>query len=421
MLGKNSQCWKDLKAKTRFTSYNDHVKAYKHRDRLWFWNSLYDLEKDLDESVKRYFSQRPDPSLCPSNCFMIDLFKSTDLAVNLRQRWVGSSGTEILEALQNPPRDACVQVFIWHIMRDIGISPPLVDAFGLGLGISPQFFKALYLLLKGKPLEQDLTKHEIELRPLRSDFVVIGNAVITISRYQPSETNSVPVVLIAGNWIPDERRWSVSDCVDQDLRETPALQPPVGENLHRGMLSLALQAHIAGRISQRVYDDIKDGCWGYSYFELLKVLLKRDDIRGKSGDTLSFVVLLPLMQLDVLWIRRSCRLLRLILPNAGSERGVDIARIHADRRSLRRSVENVEDSLDHLTMHSTWPNLKAWLREPVYQDVEQQMRQCFRQARRLEAEARDYLQLEAGLLALRESQTSIELSNQQIQEGKRRE
>ena len=41
------------------------------------------------------------------------------------------------------------------------------------------------------------------------------------------------------------------------------------------------------------------------------------------------------------------------------------------------------------------------------------------EARRLEAEIRDYLQFEVGDLSLRESKKSIELSVSQIQEAKR--
>ena len=109
----------------------------------------------------------------------------------------------------------------------------------------------------------------------------------------------------------------------------------------------------------------------FSYIELLEEPLRRDDTRGMSGNTSSFVVLLPLMQLDVLWIQKSCRLLRLILQDAGSGgAGIDIIRIRADHRPLRRSVEDIEYSLDHLKTHVTWEEINVWLKQAVYEKIE---------------------------------------------------
>ncbi len=363
---------------------------------------------------------------------MFELFKGADLAVNLRASRLDALGLGILQSLQHPPRDVCVQVFIWQVYGTEDISQQLVDAFGLGLGISPQFFKALNLLAKGKPAEEDIPTHKTELRPLRSDFIVMGNAAITISRYQDRGENSVPVVLIAGNLSPKTRTDSVLDCVDQELREAPTSKLPMGEvpdSREPDSQTMSIDRYMPCDRSSQLYDFLSGtvreftgfDTWFFSYCELLGQLLRRDDIQRKSDNTLSFVAILPVLQLDGLWIRKSCRLLRLKLPNLGSDADVDITGVHADRRSLRRLVEDVEDSLDHLRMHVTWEGIKKCLKQPIYKNVEQQVKQCCRQARRLEAEARDSLQLEAGLLALQESRKSIELSNYQIQEGKRGE
>lgn len=139
--------------------------------------------------------------------------------------------TDRLEALRGPAKDVCVQTLIRHIPSNGYISPPPVNAFGLGLGIGPQFFKALYLLAKGQPVEEDVKKHETDLRPLRSDFVVTGNPAVTISRCRLSERGSVPLVFIAGNLAPDDLKTSVLDCVDQELWEAPAFQLPAGEKI----------------------------------------------------------------------------------------------------------------------------------------------------------------------------------------------
>ena len=52
-------------------------------------------------------------------------------------------------------------------------------------------------------------------------------------------------------------------------------------------------------------------------------------------------------------------------------------------------------------------------------EIENTRHLVLKEACRLEAEIRDYLQVQAGHLALLESRKSIELSNYQIQESKR--
>lgn len=59
------------------------------------------------------------------------------------------------------------------------------------------------------------------------------------------------------------------------------------------------------------------------------------------------------------------------------------------------------------------------LEGPLYLDFLERRSGFVEEARRFESELRDYLQLEGSRLALEESKKSIELSNYQIQEGKR--
>lgn len=399
------------------------MRAYENSHHASLWNLLFDLEQDLDRWRTRPLELEPDSQ----SCLLLDIFKGSDLAVELRRRWLGTCGTEVLETLRDPPREVCGQVLVWHISEAEIISPRLTDALGLELEISPQYFQALYLLVKGQPPEDRLRGHETELRPLRSDFVVMSNAIIFIGRNRHSERDSVPVVLVAGNF-----------CADQELWDAPPLQPATMETLPRveGVyIYKPVQRYIsvndgAARRTRTINLRARANSWIVTYSELLDEFLRRDVLREMTGDALSFTVLLALMQLDILWIRQSCRLLRRTLADTGSMADAHITRIQEHRQSLRRSVEDAEDSLDHLKRYIDWQRNYEWLQNPVYvflkQQVEQQVEQCCVQARRLEVEARDSLQLEAGLLALQEtrlslqeSRRSIKLSNQQIQEGKR--
>lgn len=62
---------------------------------------------------------------------------------------------------------------------------------------------------------------------------------------------------------------------------------------------------------------------------------------------------------------------------------------------------------------------KEWLEGNVYLSMIQACKHVIDEARRLESEMRDHLQLQVGNLSLEESRKSIELSNFQVQEGKR--
>ena len=55
----------------------------------------------------------------------------------------------------------------------------------------------------------------------------------------------------------------------------------------------------------------------------------------------------------------------------------------------------------------------------AYLKIKRETSQIHNEARHLDTEVRDYLQLIVGSLSLEESRKSIELSNHQLQEGKR--
>ena len=342
------------------------MRAYYENDDGSLFKLLYDLELNLDDWTKRTPDSGPQAEY--QSCLLLEMLKGSDLAVELSRRWVGICGTEVVEVLRDPPRGACLQVFIWDIPEVELISPRLVDAFGLTLRISPQFFRALFLLVNRQHAKEE--EHETELRPLRSDFVVMNNAVVFIGRNRPSERDSAPVVLIAGNltpkfagkMIPDTRMDSILDCVDQELWNARPSQVPAVEVIpcveaklcYAPVHGYAARDRGAARGTRTFTHAARKNSWVFSYSDLLNELLKRDSLRDMARDKLSFIALLPLMQLDILWIRQSCRWLRPILPNAGSEANVDVPRIHEYRQLLRRLVEDAEDSLDHLRTHITW-------------------------------------------------------------------
>ena len=75
--------------------------------------------------------------------------------------------------------------------------------------------------------------------------------------------------------------------------------------------------------------------------------------------------------------------------------------------------------MSHFERYVSAKNPKYLPESSAYLKVKQETSQIHNEARRLDAEVRDYLHLVVGNLALEESRKSIELSNQQILEGKR--
>ena len=95
------------------------------------------------------------------------------------------------------------------------------------------------------------------------------------------------------------------------------------------------------------------------------------------------------------------------------------SKLHHERFWLRRSVENSEDDMNHFEKYISAEDANYLPDSSVYLGIKQETDQIHNEARRLDTEVRDYLQLVVGNLSLEESRKSIELSNHQIQEGKR--
>ena len=168
------------------------------------------------------------------------------------------------------------------------------------------------------------------------------------------------------------------------------------------------------------------------YTRLLNWCLKDEEEPIAGLTDLLVKPLVPLLYLDIFRIRKLCKVLRLKYQQvqrstkfewdpAGWEK--ELEKIYSDTRKdrvrLRAMVDDSEDGLNHSLryIHSQtsadWPLNQSWLK------VQGNLRTTHEAAHRFEAQLRDYLQLHVGELALRESKKSIELSDRQIEEGKR--
>ena len=90
------------------------------------------------------------------------------------------------------------------------------------------------------------------------------------------------------------------------------------------------------------------------------------------------------------------------------------SKLHQERFWLRRSVEDSNDGMNHFERYISAKDANYIPESSAYLEIKQETGQIHDEARRLDAEVRDYLQLVVGNLSLEESRKSIELSNNQI-------
>lgn len=88
------------------------------------------------------------------------------------------------------------------------------------------------------------------------------------------------------------------------------------------------------------------------------------------------------------------------------------------RLQLRRTLEEAEDHVNQIFRYLGSEVDTDWSKEPSYVGIRADWMSLIGEARRLETEVRDYMQLVVGNLSLEESRRSIELSHLQIREAK---
>ena len=149
------------------------------------------------------------------------------------------------------------------------------------------------------------------------------------------------------------------------------------------------------------------------------------DKEEEQADEFTKLILKPLIALiylSVFSIRNCCENLRLkyrnLLWNA-AKMDEDVNALHDERHRLRALMEESEDDLSYLRRYVCSQISAERISDKSWRKAEADLVQIHQEAGRLESQVRDYMQLQVGELALQESKKSIELSNQQMEEGKR--
>lgn len=165
-----------------------------------------------------------------------------------------------------------------------------------------------------------------------------------------------------------------------------------------------------------------------NYTRLLNWCLKNEVDPAVGDVSLVLKPLIPLLYLSIFRIRDFCKGVREVYDDLQRSAGLDwgeatsdriISDLPRNRLRLRAMVEESEDGLSHFLRYIRSQKSADWLLNGSWLKVEEDLKTTHQEAGRLEAQLRDYLQLQVGELALQESEKSIELSTRQIEEGKR--
>ena len=326
------------------------------------------------------------PSLT-SPCTIYDLKEGEDSALTLDQRCCESSPTRVVQSLRAPPANVCTQILLCpHLFnRDC------IETFGLALGLRREYLKAVFEAHPARsanmPQSMTYNRETYAGRYLHSqDFVTMGEAVATVCHeHTDSARKGISTVIIVGAMESYEDIHDLIRKRDNSLEEC------------------------------RVQ-------WATCYQRTLEGLLKWPQIPMDCISVAPLIALLPLLSMNAFYVRRECWRIRnsrgeLMRPFR-NELPAFAEPIKAERLHLRTYIEAMEDAWMRF-IHYLMVNGMDLRQDPRFSFSGKAYEDEIDAARRLEGELRDYLQLEVGELALQESKKSIDISNFQIQEGKR--
>ena len=418
----SQQCWKDVKAETGYSSYKSFLEALpdsgpqfkalreeieidEYRDtfgKVHVYNILRDGGVSISINLRGCGEDTGIPYRNRNRTIILD----NDL----------ESCAQLVRNLRSPPDNTQARIIVWLIPRSFNLHPGLVDAIGLGLKIQPAIFDILLsMVVEGTS--------KFSCRRLGPDYVIIGNSIATVVRnYIPN--GRVPPALFVAK-------------VHDGMTDSSSLSP-APYKFYDDMVIEALTTEIYGSIlpcraanEMRSLEDLAPDSSGYLdrlsnhvYLNILRKYVQKGAGVDAQNDSPLQNAILPLLHLEVLHLHAQCRITQreLLLAHRATVtfykqlyyQTLDVARFE-----LRRMLEGLEESKIGFVKFARLQNLPKWLEGRLWMEQEEEIIKAVSEARAVEAEARDFMQLEIGNLSILESRKSIQLSNQQMSEAKR--
>ena len=150
-------------------------------------------------------------------------------------------------------------------------------------------------------------------------------------------------------------------------------------------------------------------------------ILKRQSWKSLEDECPAQYGLLPLLKFIQIKLQNRCdKTLVLFLEMVSDSTHDDPELLYIYKQSLRRQIEEAESQEEHLLAYfSSQGGTEYSLKSILYQGIRTSNRRVIREARRVDKEINDYVQLEVGRGARRDSRELRKMSSLQIQETKR--
>ncbi len=409
------QCWRDVKAETGFSSYREFLEALPRTgprfDRLLYVRSYRPYWSDTGE------------------VFVLDILQDGSTSISLQIQNGDDSparrfSTQLLQNLRSPPENVPARIVFWSVSRRFNsLNPDMMDALGLGLDVHPSFFESVLRLGPSK---------RTGWRPNRLYPIKIGDYIATVARNYRPVGRAPPVLLVAGASHLNYRIWKEPPSSflyrSDDRRKTY-------EEAYSKAVVKVLNEDLGDKVSPYHCDvnRFPQGSLVSPVRYYLRVIgsYTQKSCRLDSGDdALLWMAILPLLNLEVLRLRVQRELFNSIflqvqysveLSQFSKEdsKQKDYDTLDEQRFWLRRRLEDLEENSNHFIRFVQSQDAAKWLECKEWINQEKVIREALTEARAMEAEARDYMQLQIGNLSILESRKSIQLANQQIKEAKR--
>ena len=400
------QCWKDVEAETGFSTYASFLESSPDEGGLY---------KNLMDDLR-----------CGSNfdggeVFVLDILKNGSLSMNLRlqeKETPATRPTQLLQCLQSPPEDIPARVVLWSILDPGFPSAAMIDALGLGLKIDPPFFETVLSTVGLVFRWRSSRLKDPSIGDSKSRYLKVGDSLATVARNYRSEGSVPPVLLVVEAVINPKDRIKKVRKMAYDLVKDIWNEGSGGSlSFHRSPVDKPAPSSLASMSSSQ-------------YLSLLDMYFQRIPVINVEEDVLLLVPLVPLLHLEVLRLRASCE----IVQNALLQVQIGVEEVLEDSKSsmreiydeldiqrfwLRRRLETLEESRKRFLKFVPLEDAAKWLQSNTYLKEDEEIKETVADARAIDAEARDYMQLQIGNLSILESRKSIQLSNQQIKEAKR--
>lgn len=293
----------------------------------------------------------------------------------------------IIEALCDPPRDTSLQIILFDVGRVrnnlIRRLKDVLDYLGLVFQLDPRFFRSM----------DDLNSYQsYRLSCYHPSYVTVGHAVATVC-HSRLRGGSLPDVIFLARGIgflskyPDFSIGNIRSEEIDHIRRCPKFKRQI-----------------------TFKDPIRD-----DYIRQISELLAENNEFKDNSTTVSLLCSLSIFRLELLKLRFVCFEVGELLqhPSFESERAYNVC------RELRNSINKLLNDWQSLETYTDSSQLIQCKKGYIYRQIEAEFKEVTANGDRLENSLRDRLQLEVGKLGLEESRKSIDLSNRQIEEGKR--